>query len=241
MIEVQSLVKSFGHSAALRGVDLRVADGEFLTVVGPNGAGKTTLLRILAGLLQPPEGSVRINRIPLDPGDADLRRCVGFLSDRPIMYSHLTVMENLEFYGRLFEVLGLHERVDELLGLVGLTSRQHHLAGTLSRGMQQRLSLARSLVHDPSVLLLDEPYAGLDQEAVEILCKILRSAGPARRTVVMATHNLQQGLEWCDRIVMLSSGRVVFRGDRQTLSWGELREVYRQRSGALRGRERAER
>lgn len=240
MIEVQGLSKSFGHSAALRGVDLRVAAGEFLTIVGPNGAGKTTLLRILAALLRPTEGTVRIDGIPFDPSDADLRRRIGFLSDRPIIYRHLTVTENLVFYGRLFDVRRLHERVDQLLGLVGLAASRHHLAGTLSRGMQQRLSLARSLVHDPAILLLDEPCAGLDQEAVEILYGLLRSGKPARRTVVMATHNLQQGLEWCDRVVMLSAGHVVFQGDRESLDSAKMREVYRQRSGSLKGRERAE-
>ena len=157
MIHVESLVKSFGHTCALRSIDLEVAEGEFLTVVGPNGAGKTTLLRILATLLNPTSGRVRINGLDLSPGDSEVRRQIGFVSHQPLIYGNLTVEENLRFYARIYDVQPLDQRVDMLLDLVGLDGRRHSLARTLSRGMQQRLSVARGIIHEPRILLFDEP------------------------------------------------------------------------------------
>jgi heme exporter protein A len=226
MIHIEGLVKSFGHTYALRGVDLEVAEGEFLTIVGPNGAGKTTLLRILATLLKPTSGLVRINGLALSPGDTEVRRQMGFVSHQPLIYSDLTVEENLRFYGRIYDVHPLEERVDALLDLVGLDGRRHSLAGTLSRGMKQRLSVARSIIHQPSVMLLDEPYTGLDQQATRMLRGLLGAVSPASHTVIMTTHNLEHGLELCDRLVMLSRGRIVYEAQKGSLTLAELQEAY---------------
>jgi heme exporter protein A len=226
MIRIQGVVKSFGHTYALRGVDLEVAKGEFLTIVGPNGAGKTTLLRILATLLKPTSGLVRINDLDLPPGDTEIRRQIGFVSDQPLIYSNLTVEENLYFYGRIYDVRPLAERVETLLDLVGLDGRRHSLAGTLSRGMQQRLSVARGIIHEPSIMLLDEPYTGLDQQATRMLRGLLRAVSPESRTVVMTTHNLEQGLELCDRLAILSRGRIVYQAEKGSLTLAELQEIY---------------
>jgi heme exporter protein A len=226
MIRVQGLVKSFGHTYALRGIDLEVAEGEFLTILGPNGAGKTTLLRILATLLKPTSGLVHLNGFEVASGDAEIRRQIGFVSHQPLLYDNLTVEENLRFYGRIYDVDPLDNRVDTLLDLVGLDSRRHSLAGTLSRGMRQRLSVARSVIHEPAIMLLDEPYTGLDQQAARMLPDLLRSVSPQARTVVMTTHHLEQGLELCDRLLILSRGRVAYQERRAALTVPQLQEAY---------------
>ena len=226
MIEIQGLTKSFGHIYALRGVDLQVAEGEFLTIVGPNGAGKTTFLRILATLLKPTRGFVRINGLDLAPADVEVRRQIGFVSHQPLIYSNLTVAENLRFYGRIYDVPELEQRVETLLSLVGLDGRTHSLARTLSRGMQQRLSVARSIIHEPSIMLLDEPYTGLDQQAARMLRGLLQTVSNKSHTVLMTTHNLEHALEPADRLVILSGGQIVFQAEAPTLSLAELREAY---------------
>jgi len=226
MIQIQGLVKSFGHTYALQGVDLEVAEGEFLTIVGPNGAGKTTLLRILATLLKPTSGLVRIAGLDMASGGTEIRRRIGFVSHRPLLYSNLTVEENLYFYGRIYDVHPLGERVDMLLNLVGLEGRRHSPARTLSRGMQQRLSLARAVIHEPSLMLLDEPYTGLDQQATKMLRRLLQTINPESRTVVMTTHNLERGLELCDRLAILSRGRIVHQSEKAPLTLTELQEIY---------------
>ena len=228
MIHVEGLVKSFGHTYALRSIDLQVAEGEFLTVLGPNGAGKTTLLRILATLLNPTSGRVRIHGLELNPGDAEVRRQIGFVSHQPLIYGNLTVEENLKFYARIYDVQPLDQRVDMLLDLVGLEGRRHSLGRTLSRGMQQRLSVARSIIHEPRILLLDEPFTGLDQQATRMLHGLLQAVGAKSHTVVMTTHNLEQGLALCDRLIMLSRGSIVYESDKASLTLSELQEAYRQ-------------
>jgi len=225
MIRIEGLVKSFGYTAVLQGIDLQVRDGEIVTVVGPNGAGKTTLLRILATLLKPTAGRVSINGLPLTSSDSEVRRHIGFVSHHPLIYGNLTVEENLRFYGQLYDVCPLQDRVDMLLELVALDGRRHSLAGTLSRGMQQRLSVARSIIHDPAVLLLDEPHTGLDQHATIMLQELLRSSTQSR-TVVMTTHNLEQGLQLCDRLVVLAHGRLVFETEKASLTVAELQQAY---------------
>lgn len=230
MIQIEGLTKSFGHTYALREVDLQVSDGEFLTILGPNGAGKTTLLRVLATLVKPTSGLIRVNGIRLDATDPEIRRHIGLVTDRPLLYNHLTVEENLRFFGLLYEIPSLEQRLDSLLDWVGLSSRRHSPASSLSRGLQQRLSLARSILHKPSILLLDEPYTGLDQQAIQMLRELLRTLRGESHTVMMATHQLGQGLELCDRLVILSDGRVTFEAKKAGLTLSELREAYWQHS-----------
>jgi heme exporter protein A len=204
-VEVRGLVKSFGSKVALEGVDLDVAEGEFLTLVGPNGAGKTTLIRILATLARPTRGSVRVAGYDLGGQGTEVRRRIGLASHQTLLYGDLSAEENLRFYGRMYEVPELEERITALLQRVGLEHRRHDLVRTFSRGMQQRLSLARALLHDPAILLLDEPYTGLDQQATEVLREVLAlplsppklggmKGGARSRTVLMTTHNIERGL-----------------------------------------------
>jgi heme exporter protein A len=227
MIEVRGLVKSFGSKVALEGVDLDVAEGEFLTLVGPNGAGKTTLIRILATLTRPTGGSVRVAGYDLAGQGAEIRRRIGLASHQTLLYGDLSAEENLRFYGRMYEVPDLEERITTLLQRVDLDRRRHDLVRTFSRGMQQRLSLARALLHDPAILLLDEPYTGLDQQAVEVLREVLVALVGRSRTVLMTTHNLERGLELCDRAAILVNGRIVHQADKCDLDIASFREAYR--------------
>jgi len=226
MIQIQDLVKSFGHSYALQGVDLEVSRGQFLTVVGPNGAGKTTLLRILATLLRPTSGLVHIDGLDLPSRSAEIRRRIGFVSHQSLTYGKLTVEENLTFYGRIYDIPAVEERVDTLLDLVGLQARRHDPARTLSRGMQQRLSIARAIIHQPSLMLLDEPYTGLDQQAADMLRQLLQTIAAESRTVVMTTHNLQRALEFCDTVAILAKGRIVYQAEVASLTLDDLRQAY---------------
>lgn len=231
MIEVHKLVKSFGGHLALQGVDLDVAEGECLALVGPNGAGKTTLLRILAALSKPSGGSVRLAGFDLADGAKEIRRRVGFLSHQPLLYGDLSGEENLRFYGHMYDVPKLEERVAAMLRQVGLEPRRHDLVRTYSRGMRQRLAIARALLHGPQVLLLDEPYTGLDLQAAEMLEAILREVGVGSRTVLLTTHNLEQGLRGSHRAAILVNGKVTYQMRRTRT--GAVRRTVREKDRDL--------
>ena len=239
MIQVEGLVKSYGHTYALRNVNLEVRQGQFLTVVGPNGAGKTTLLRILATLLKPTGGLVRINGLDLASRSAEIRRHIGFVSHQSLTYPKLTIEENLTFYGKLYDVPAVEERVETLLHLVGLKARRHDPARTLSRGMQQRLSIARAIIHQPSLLLLDEPYTGLDQQAAEMLRQLLQTITTEARTVVMTTHDLQRALDLCDKVAILAKGQIAYQTEDPSLTLEGLRQAYWHHTGGASARGQA--
>ena len=226
MIHVRGLTRSYGPIYALRGVDLDVEAGESVTIVGPNGAGKTTLLRILATLLKPSGGEARVHGMDLNSSSHEIRGRLGFASHRSLVYDNLTVEENLTFYGRLYRVPSLAVRTKDVLQTVGLLSRRQSRAGTLSRGMLQRLSLARAIIHNPDLMLLDEPYAGLDQEAAEMLEVLLDAVRREARTVIMTTHDLERGLGRADRVVILNKGRIAFEASSSSLTPQQLRVTY---------------
>jgi heme exporter protein A len=211
VIRVRGLVKRFGHHTALRGVDLDVAEGERLALIGPNGAGKTTLLRILATLARPSTGSVSLAGIDLAEHASEVRKRIGFLSHQPLLYQDLTATENLCFYGRLYRVPDLQSRIASLLAQVGLTASRYDTVRTYSRGMRQRLAIARALLHDPPVLLMDEPYTGLDRQAASMLDAMLQESGARARTVILTTHNLERGLSVSERAATLVRGRIVYQ------------------------------
>ncbi len=173
MIELRKLTKAFGSKAALRGVDLRVEPGESLVIFGPNGAGKTTLIRILSSLSRPTGGKVLIGGLDLATHADGIRRYLGVVSHAPLLYDSLTAEENLRFFAQLYDMKAPARRISEMLEQVGLTARRHDLVRTFSRGMVQRLAIARALLHDPQVLLLDEPDTGLDPQAAEMLHGLL--------------------------------------------------------------------
>jgi heme exporter protein A len=226
VIEVEGLVKTFGLKPVLRGLALEVPPGGFVTVVGPNGAGKTTLLRILATLSRPSGGRVRIAGYEL-PGEAGaVRQLLGVLSHQPLLYGELTAEENLRFFGRMYGVRRLDARIDEVLKQVGLSMRRRDLVRTFSRGMWQRLSIARAILHDPPLLLLDEPYTGLDPDASAMLDTLLREATGQGRTVLMTTHDLSRGLALADTVAILARGKIAFLAPRADVDAAHFSELY---------------
>jgi len=227
-IEVRELTKSFGNHRALRGINLQVAGGEFLTVFGPNGAGKTTLLKILSTIMKPSSGEVRIGGFDLKNDAEEIRHQVGVVTHQTFLYNNLTARENLEFYSRMYDVGEAQQRIHEVVNTVGMATRLHDRVSTLSRGMQQRLSIARALLHKPDIMLLDEPETGLDQEALPLLWQALQNEGQGKRTVIMATHNLERGLELSNRLVILARGKIVHEQTGQSLDISTLRKVYQE-------------
>jgi heme exporter protein A len=219
-VTAEGLVRRYGDRPALAGVSFELAAGETLAVFGPNGAGKTTLLRVLASLLRPHAGRVVVDGAEL-PRDAwRARGKVGYLGHDPLLYPELTGRENLTFHARLFDVPA--ERVDELLSSVGMTARADEPVRDLSRGMVQRLAVARALLHDPPVLLLDEPRANLDPAASELLEPLIgRGSG---RTRVLVTHDVVGGLAECDRALGLRASEQAFLSESPTAT--DVRALY---------------
>ena len=227
MIEVSNLGKSFGPRAALAGVDLSIGAGEFVTLMGPNGAGKTTLLRILATLARPTSGTVRIAGLDPTRDGIKVRQRIGFLSHRTLLYEDLTAEQNLRFYARMYGLDDGPARVQDLLQRVGLATRHHDLVRTFSRGMQQRLALARAVLHRPQVLLLDEPYTGLDPLAAQALTGLLTELTGEGCTTLLTTHDLGRGLEVGRRVVVLARGRLVYDERREGISPATFPDTYR--------------
>jgi heme exporter protein A len=227
MIQVHKLVKRFGLKTVLRGMDFEVQEGEFVALLGPNGAGKTTFLRILASLSRPAMGDVRIAGYRLPQQAAAVRRILGVVSHQPLLYGDLTAEENLQFYGRMYGVLHLEQRVVEVLEMVGLSARRRDLVRTFSRGMQQRLAIGRAVLHDPEVMLFDEPHTGLDQDACLMLDNVLREVAARGRTVVMTSHDLARAAELAGRYDVLSRGQIVATASRSEMEPDQLLAFYR--------------
>lgn len=226
-IEIRGLTKSFGHHVALRGVNLAVAEGEFLALFGPNGAGKTTMIRIIASLARPTAGHVTVRGHDLGSATAAVRRHVGVISHNPLLYGDLTPDENLRFFARLYDLPDADQQIDSVLEQVGLGARRRDPVRTFSRGMVQRLAIARAILHDPAIMLLDEPYTGLDLQAADMLRGVLQELAAANRTVIMTTHHLEQGLEMCDRAAILNRGRIAWEGSRDQVDLASMKETYR--------------
>ena len=225
-LEAVGLVRTFGGLRAVDDVSFQLQPGELLTVFGPNGAGKTTLLRMLGGVMRPTSGQVGVAGAPADVGSRDWRHRVGLVSHQSLLYGPLTTTENLQFYGRLFGLSDLKTRIPERLESLGLSDRARTPVRELSRGLKQRVALARALLHDPEVLLLDEPYTGLDPHASAVLREQLASLKDGRRTVVLVTHNLIQGFELADRIAIQVQGRFASVTDTASLDLAGLEALY---------------
>lgn len=228
MITVNKLGKRFGLKTVLRGLDFHVEQGEFVAILGPNGAGKTTFLRILATLARPSFGEVRIAGFALPAQAAAIRHQLGVVTHLPLLYGDLTAEENLRFYGKMYDLPNLHHRLAEVLNMVGLYDRRHDLVRTFSRGMQQRLAIGRAILHDPQVLLFDEPHTGLDQEACAMLDKVLLEVAARGRTVLMTSHDLMRVSDLASRFDVLSNGVIVASARRQDLQPDQLLSFYRQ-------------
>ena len=215
-VQARSLEKSFGEWPVLWDLDLSVPWGQTLVLFGANGVGKTTLLRILATHVRADHGSVTVAGYNLSTRPEEVRRRIGVVGHRSLLYDDLTCRENLIYYGRLFGLKNHKSRVDEVLKMVRLSDRSDHRVRTLSNGMQKRAAIARAILHQPDVLLLDEPEAGLDQESVSILGTLLADWTGSGRSVIMTTHDLDLGLSWAQRAGVLKGGKINFPDESST-------------------------
>ena len=228
MITVKKLVKRFGLKTILRGLDFEVQPGEFVALLGPNGAGKTTCLRILSSLSRPSLGEVYVAGYRLPNEAAQVRARLGVVSHLPLLYGDLTADENLRFYARMYNIQDQDVRITEVLNMVGLESRRRDLVRTFSRGMQQRLAIGRAVLHDPDVMLFDEPYTGLDQDASSMLDEVLKTVAAQGRTVVMTSHDLARAEELATRFDILSRGVIAASITRKQLKKSNLLTFYKQ-------------
>ncbi len=226
MIEARQVIKNFGLLPVLRGLDFQVSRGEFVALLGPNGAGKTTFLRILTSLSKPTAGIVRIAGYQLPSQAAEVRRRLGVVSHQPLLYGDLTAEENLRFYARMYRVPNRTERIEEVLEIVGLAPRRRDLVRQFSRGMQQRLAIGRAIIHDPQILLFDEPHTGLDQEASAMLDGLLMEVSGVGRTVVMTSHDISKAAALATRVDILSRGRIAESLVESDIDPRTLPEIY---------------
>jgi heme exporter protein A len=232
-VEARGLTRRFGAVPALDGVDLDIETGVIALLLGPNGAGKSTFLKLCATLLRPGGGRLAVLGADAGAGDRQaLRRRVGFLSHRTFLYDHLTGRENLVFYGRLYGLADPAAAAAEALAQAGLTDRGDDAVRGYSRGMQQRLAIGRALLHGPDLVLLDEPFTGLDRDAADRLEERLRQERARGRTCLLASHDLISGARLADRVVILAHGRVVLDRPAAGLDGAGLEDLYRV---ALRG------
>ena len=206
LIDVRGLVKVQGRLPVLRGLELQLRRGEFVALLGPNGSGKSTLLRLLAGLSRPEGGSIHIGGWQMPAELAALRAQIGYVGHETLLYNHLSASENLRFFARLYSLNAPDRRIRELLTQVGLERRAQELVRNYSRGMQQRLAIARALLPQPAVLLLDEPFDGLDPAATEMLARLLRVT--QERSILMATHRFGLAERLAGRALILQRGVV---------------------------------
>ena len=221
IIEVENLQRTFGGQTAVGGITFTVEPGEVFGLLGPNGAGKTTTVRLLNGILPPSAGTARVFGLdPVTQGE-QVRRNSGVLTETPAMYERLTARENLEFFGTLQEIpeADLAARVDEMFRFFELSSRAGDKVETYSKGMKQRLALARALLHKPPLLFLDEPTSGLDPEAAQQVNDLIASLSQASgQTVVLATHNLMEAQRLCDRVAIMNRGKILALGSLDELA-----------------------
>ncbi len=229
-IETKKLTKVFGDRKALDKVSIEVPEGAFLSIFGPNGAGKTTLVRTLATLSRATSGTALVAGFDAKEEPDKVREHIGLISHNPMLYPDLTAMENLMFTAQLYGVVNAEERVRELLRAVELDHRRFDVVRTFSRGMTQRLSIARALMNDPDVVFLDEPYAGLDPHAVEIFDGLIEQLRDGR-TFIMVSHDLQKGFDVCTHALVLARGRVVSYAPKEDINFEQFRQLYRETVG----------
>jgi ABC-2 type transport system ATP-binding protein len=236
-IEVKGLVKYFNGFPAVKNIDLTVYKGEFFGLLGPNGAGKSTLMRVLTTLLRPSEGQVMVGGYDVSKEPSKVRTVIGAVSDKLIMYNLLTARENLRFFGRLEGLRGsfLEKRIDELLELVKLGSWEDKLVGSFSTGMRQRVNIIRALIHNPSILFLDEPTLGLDPQSQRFVKDLAKDLNQKGMTIVLTTHYMDEADELSQRIGIIDRGEIVACDTSSNLKKqygvGTLEEVFLNATG----------
>jgi heme exporter protein A len=225
-IKAEAVVKNFGETAVLRGLDLELPRGEVTVLLGTNGAGKTTLLRVLAMLTQVDSGSVSILGADISSNGPAVRALTGSVLHAPMLYADMTIRENLMFFAEMYRLQNVDDLIGQTTAKLGIEPRIDDRVRTLSHGFQKRVALARALMHDPQLLLLDEPESGLDSQSVERLDRIIDGYRSDGRTVVMTTHIVEHALELADRAVVLFDGRVGFNSDNPQRDRAGIQEVY---------------
>ncbi|MGE5333887.1 MAG: heme ABC exporter ATP-binding protein CcmA [Nitrososphaerota archaeon] len=225
-VVVSGVRKTYGLRPILRDVSFTADTGQCVAVLGPNGAGKTTLLRILATLTRPTRGSVLVAGSDALREAHEVRRNVGYVGHTPLLYDELTARENLLFFARMYGLPDGERRAEALLKRVGMRSRANDRVGTFSRGQAQRVALARGMLHDPAVLLLDEPDTGLDEDAITLLRELIAERGAAGKTTLLTTHTLERGLAWSDAAVVITGGRVAYAGASGEITLPDVRALY---------------
>lgn len=225
-IKIDEVRKSYGHIDALRGVSFSLEKGDFLSIFGPNGAGKSTLLKILSAQTRPTKGKVYFAGVDLSNQPNNFRKTFGVISHLPFLYENLSAFDNLKFYGKLYGVDNIEVKVEDILKKVELLDRKNDYVRGYSRGMLQRLSIARALIHDPEIILLDEPYTGLDQHASYILTNILREQFKNNKTIIMVTHNLSRGYDLSTKIAIMKKGEIVMFEQKENIPEDEFEDIY---------------
>lgn len=228
MISIKNLHKSFGKKRILRDMNLKIEKGEFFVLFGPNGAGKTTLIKILSTLARPTSGEIEINGFSISEDSMDVRRSIGVLSHNPLLYDDLTLNENLAFYSRMYGLKKTDKDLFSLIKSVGLLHRSNDKVGEFSRGMKQRAAVARVILHNPQVLLLDEPYTGLDFRAWDMLNGMLKKYHESDKTIFLITHNVELGHANGERLAILANGNVAFDCQKKDIDLTAFKEKYRE-------------
>ncbi len=227
ILATRNLTKTFGRVTALDSLSLTLERGEFLTIVGRNGAGKTTFLKIVSSIIRSYTGEVFLFGGNLKESGDGMRRRIGFVSHESLLYKDLTVRDNLVFYARMYGVENPDRKIDDMIGRIGLEAKSPVPVRALSRGMRQRLSLARAFIHEPRLLLLDEPFTGLDERASEILDAFLGEFVDGGGTVIMVTHNIERGWAHAGRSAVLERGTIAYEAFVRETSFNTFRDEYR--------------
>ena len=228
-IALRDVTRRFGHLTALQNIDLAVQEGQTFVLFGPNGAGKTTMLRLIATLGKPSSGDIFVHDTNVRKNPETVRKNIGLISHQTLLYDDLTAPENLAFYGKMYGLQNLNQRIDEVLHTVDLDHRQNDRVRNFSRGMKQRLAIARSILHKPSILLLDEPFTGLDTSAQSMLSNMIVDLKTEGRTIFLVTHDLGQGLSLADHFGILHRGKLVHEASTKNLNESELQSLYEEK------------
>jgi heme exporter protein A len=228
---VSGLYKRYDRKSVLRGVEMSVAAGRVMALLGDNGAGKSTLLRIISGLAKPDRGEIFLDGLSLKKVGHELRRYIGLVGHAPLLYDSLSAEENLAFFAAMYDIEKPTARIATILHDVDLWPRRRDPVRTYSRGMLQRLAIGRAILHNPPVLLLDEPDTGLDQGSAQMLHELIRSLGAGNRAILLSTHNLDRAIEWADSVSLLVGGKIVYQEATAQLSSARLRQVYANANG----------
>lgn len=226
-IKIDTLSKSFGFKKVLDGINLQFEKGDFVTLFGPNGAGKTTLIRILSTILKSDEGNISISDYNIKKNVSDIRKIIGLLSHENFLYQNLTVTENLKFFAKLYNVKNSDESISYKLNKIGIYSKRNELIRNLSSGMKQRVSIVRSLVHDPEIILLDEPFVGLDIEGSEYLLELFGEFKKENKTALVTTHDLRLGLHECTKVVVINKGQIRFNEIIENVDVNSFESTYK--------------